>query len=623
MCVALALATLITFWPSIRCDYISYDDPDFITSNPHVQQGLTAAGIKSAFTDVVASNWHPVTMLTFVAGWQLWGYDPAADHLFDILLHALNVVVLFLLVRRLTGTTWRSAAVAALFAFHPMRVESVTWIAERKDLLSALFFFLSIWIYADWTKTRRPWRYALLLVVFALGLMSKPMVVTLPFVLLLLDYWPLNRTSKNGTAPTLWKLIVEKLPLFAMSAASGIATVIAQKNSGSVVQLEQWPLEQRFSNVVMVYWRYVEMFIWPGKLGALYLPSAHWSMLWVSVALLMLIFVSVAILLRARKTPVSTGWFWFLGMLVPVIGIVQVGSQSMADRYSYLPFIGLSFVVVWQIADALQTKLSRVVAAALFVVATGLYAFRANAQIAFWENSETVFTRMIELHPINPVAHNGLGAYYVNLGHSKEAMAEFERAIEIVPNMTDAHNNLGTELARLQRDDEAIAHFRAALESNPRFEMAHNNLAKLYEKQRRYNDAIAEFRKSLEVSPNQFVAANELGVCYFQTGDIYDAIKMFSRAVELAKNNASARANLGKAYFAAKDYPAATEAYANAVALAPADADAQFHYGLLLAIENNPVEAERHLREALRLKPNFADAANALARLREQISLPR
>ena len=619
----LALGTLITFWPSVHCDYITYDDPDFITSNAHVQQGLTSAGIKSAFTDVVASNWHPVTMLTFAAGWQLWGFDPAADHLFDLLLHALNSVVLFLLLRRLTGTLWRAAAIAALFAFHPMRVESVTWIAERKDLLSALFFFLSIWAYANWVQNRKAWRYALLVFLFALGLMSKPMVVTLPFVLLLLDYWPLNRKLNKSTTPPLWKLIVEKLPLFAMSAASCAATVLIQKNSGAVAELEQWPLAQRFSNVVMAYWRYVEMFIWPAKLGPLYLPSTHWSILWVSIALLMLGFVSVAILLRARRSPLSTCWFWFLGMLVPVIGIIQVGSQSMADRYSYLPFIGLSIIVVWQIYDAAQTNLSRAAAGSLAVIVLGLFAFRAHEQISYWQNSETVFARMIELYQKNPVAYNGLGAYHVNLHRNQEAMLEFEKALEILPNMADAHNNLGAELARLQRDDEATAHFRAALETNPRFEMAHNNLAKLFEKQGRLNDAISEFRKSLEISPDQFIAVNELGVCYFKSGDIYNAIKMFSRAVALAKNNESAYTNLGKAYFAAHDYPAASDAYRKAVTLAPGDADAQFHYGLLLAIQNNPVEAERHLREALRLNPNFADAETALARLREQSSQPR
>ncbi|MGZ4973740.1 MAG: tetratricopeptide repeat protein [Limisphaerales bacterium] len=616
----LALGTVITFWPSVRCDYISYDDPDFITSNVHVQQGLNPEGIKSAFTDVVASNWHPVTMLTFVTGWQLWGYDPASDHLFDLLLHALNSVVLFLLMRRLTGTLWRSAAVAALFAFHPMRVESVTWIAERKDLLSALFFFVSIWVYADWVKHRRSWRYALLIVLFALGLMSKPMVVTLPFVLLLIDYWPLNRTLNNSTAPPLWKLLVEKLPLFALSAAACAITVFAQQHAGSVVELEQWPLAQRFSNVVMAYWRYIEMFVWPANLGPLYLPLAKWSMLWVSIALLMLIFVSAAIGLRAKRSPLSTGWFWFIGMLVPVIGIIQVGSQSMADRYSYLPFIGLSLIVVWQICDAVHTNLSRALAAASIVAALGLFAFRTHEQIGVWKNSQTVFARMIELHPKNPVAHNGLGAYYVNIRSNHEAIAEFEKALSIVPNMVDAHNNLGTELARLQRDDEAITHFRASIDSNPRFEMAHNNLAKLFEKQGKLKDAIAEYRKSLEISPDQFISANELGVCYFNSGDIYDAIKMFSRAVDLAKNNPAAHANLGKAYFAAADYRAALEAYRGAVALAPGNADAQFHFGLLLAIQNDPVEAERHLREALRLKPNFADAESALARLREQRS---
>jgi protein O-mannosyl-transferase len=315
VCIGLVIATIAAFWPSIRCDYVSWDDPEFIAFNPHVQAGLSWAGVKGAFTDVVACNWHPVTMLSYNFGFQLWGFDAAFDHLFNVLLHALNVLVLFLLCRKLTGTLWRSALVAGLFALHPMRVESVSWIAERKDLLCALFWFLTIWIYSNWVNHRQWWRYGLMLFAFALALMSKPMAVTLPFVLLLLDFWPLNRADEKGRRPVLWKLVVEKIPLFAMSAALCVATFALQQSAGAMPSAERWPFALRISNGFMSYWRYIAKLIWPSKLAPLYLPSAHSSILVVAAAAVLLIFLSVAILKRAPKSYLGTGWFWFLGTL--------------------------------------------------------------------------------------------------------------------------------------------------------------------------------------------------------------------------------------------------------------------------------------------------------------------
>ena len=610
ICFGLLIATFVTFWPSIHCDYVTWDDPDFITQNTHVQQGLTWNSIKWAWTATVASNWHPITTLTYVAGWQLWGYDPAADHLFNTVLHALNAVVLFLIAQKLTGALWRSAFVAALFALHPMRVESVTWIAERKDLLTALFFFLSIWVYADWVKQQRLWRYLVLLLMFALALLSKPMVVTLPFVLLLLDYWPLKR---SGT--TFWKLVFEKLPLFAMSAAFSVLTYFAQQKSGSMAQLERWTFDLRLTNALLAYWRYIEKLIWPSRLAPLYLPSPHWSALWVSIAAVMLVAVSIAILIRAPRSNLSTGWFWYLGMLVPVIGIIQVGSQSMADRYSYLPFIGLYLMVVWTAFDIAKTSPTRIGLVLVCFFALAGLAFKAHQQIRFWQNSEVLFERMIAIHPNNCVAHNGLGAYYVSQNRYNDAIKQFEIAIAILPQFPDAQNNLGAELARQHKDDDAIAHFRAALDANPNFEMAHKNLAKILDSQGKLDEAIAHCRKAYEIAPDRFVNANELGVCYFKKGNVAEAAKMFAKAVDLAPNLSTAHANYGKALFALGAMKEASDEYAKAVSLAPLDADAQFHYGLLLAMQNNPVEAERHLREALRLKPNFADAEIALGKL--------
>lgn len=612
VCFGLAIATVVTFWSSIRCEYVFWDDPDFITQNVHVQQGLTRPSIKWALSSSVASNWHPITTFTYLVGWQLWGFNPAADHLFDVFLHALNVIVLFLLIRKLTGALWRSAFVAALFALHPMRVESVTWIAERKDLLSALFFFVCIWVYADWVKQRRMSRYILLVVAFAAALLCKPMVVTLPFVLLLLDYWPLKRTFP------IRKLIAEKIPLFAMSAAFSIFTYFVQKKSGSMAQLEHWTFDLRLSNTLIAYWRYIEKLFWPSKLSPLYLPTLNWSILWVVAAAVMLIAVSIAILLRAPRSNLSTGWFWYLGMLVPVIGIVQVGSQSMADRYSYLPFIGLYLMVVWTAFDLARSSTVRTVLVSISVLSLAVFAFKAHQQIRVWQNSETLFVRMIAVHPNNCIAHNGLGAYYVSQGRYNDAIKQFETAVAIFPQFADAQNNLGAELARQHRDNEAVTHFTAALETDPKFEMAHKNLAKILDAQGNLDEAIAHYRKAYELAPDRFVNANELGVCYFKKGDIAEAASMFSKAVDLAPNTSSAHANYGKALFALRAVNEATAEYAKAVALSPVDADAQFHYGLLLAMQNDASEAERHLREALRLKPNFADAESALNKLHGQ-----
>jgi tetratricopeptide (TPR) repeat protein len=613
ICLGLFVATITTFWPSVGCDYLGWDDNEFIAQNVHVQQGLTWSSLKWAFSAIIASNWHPVTTLSFLFGWQLWGFNPAADHLFNVGLHALNAIVLFLLVRKLTGTLWRSALVAALFAVHPLRVESVTWIAERKDLLSALFFFIAIWIYADWVKDRRSTRYMLMLVAFALALMSKPMVVTLPFALLLLDYWPLKRPQTS-----IWKLAAEKIPLFAMSATLCAATYFVQRNTGAMAALAKWTLGTRLSNAVMAYGRYIEKFFWPTNLTPLYLPPAHWPFLSVIMTASLLVWFSVIILVRARKTPLCTGWFWYLGTLVPVIGLIQVGSQAMADRYSYLPFVGVYIAVAWVVFQFARTPAVRTgMAVGCCVVLTGL-AFKAHQQIRYWQNSETVFNRMIAMYPNNPVAYNGLGTYYVDQRRYSDAIKQFEIALELLPNFVDANNNLGVELARKGNDDEAIRHFRAAVEANPNFEMAHKNLAKALERKGNLDEAILHYRRAYEIAPDRFVNANELGVCYFKKGAVTDAAQMFSKATDLAPNNATGHANFGKALFAMEAVNEAAVEYAKAVALAPTDPDAQFHYGLLLAMQNNPLEAERHLREALRLKPNFADAESALSKVLEQ-----
>ncbi len=395
---ALAAAVFLVYWPVAGFQFVNYDDTDFVTANPIVQKGLTVEGFKWVWHSEVARNWHPITMLTHMLDCQLFGVHAGGHHLTNLLIHVANTLLLYSLLRYLTGAIWRSAFVAALFGLHPLHVESVAWIAERKDVLSTFFWFLSIWAYACYC--RRPKGgikfYAASIALFGLGLMSKPMLVTGPFVLLLLDYWPLNRMQ-----PFRVKLIWEKLPFLAMSAALCVITYSIQQHGGAMLNEQNLPLASRVENALISYWRYIGKMFWPQNLAGLYLRSGQWPLWLAALAALVLLAVSIMVILRARgRAWLPVGWFWYLGTLVPVIGLVQVGMQTMADRFSYVPLIGVFIILTWggvEVARARHLPDSTLALASVFVLtACMVLTFH---QVFFWRDSETLFKRMIAVDP--------------------------------------------------------------------------------------------------------------------------------------------------------------------------------------------------------------------------------
>ena len=545
----LVAVTLLVFGRVIRHDFINYDDPTYVTANPHVRGGLTWSNVGWAFTTRHAANWHPLTWLSHMLDVQLFGMNPRGHHITSVLLHVANTLLLFAVLRRMTNAVWPSAFVAALFAVHPLHVESVAWVAERKDVLSTLFWMLTMWAYARYAERPGVARYGLALLFFALGLMAKPMLVTLPCVLLLLDFWPLGRVrpGKEDFTRTIARLCAEKLPLFALSAASCALTVWAQKAGGAVLSVDALPLPFRIGNAVLSYARYLGRTIWPADLAVFYPHPGAWPT-WqlLGAGLLMLSMTAVAVW-RIRRDPyLIVGWFWYLGTLVPVIGIVQVGGQSIADRYSYVPLVGLFVMIGWAGAALAGhfSSFKRFVAFAAGVVVAFTAAF-AWKQTRHWRNSFALFEHALRVTSDNHIAHNNLGIALAERGKLDAAILHFQELVRIKPRFASAHNNLGIALASRGRTSEAIEHFKRAVEINPSFAEAQNNL----------------------------------GVALGNVGRLEEAAFHFSEAVKAA----------------------------------PGFADARYHLACALLEQRDAEAAAQHLREALRLRPDFPRAAWKLA----------
>ena len=470
VCLLLALVTLAVYWPAVHCDFVNYDDPDYFTANPHVQTGLTSANITWAFTTGHAGNWHPLTWLSLMLDAEWCGRGPAGPHFTNLLFHTANSVLLFLLLRRLTATTWRSALVAALFALHPLHVESVAWVAERKDVLCAFFGLLSLWAYAGYAERQSvpdsrpsPLNYFLALVFFALSLMSKPMLVTLPLVMLLLDYWPLKRIANFEI------LLLEKIPFFALSAASCIVTFIVQQKGGAVAALVKVPMTSRVENAMVSIARYLGKTFCPVPLAIPYPLPGHWQVLPVLLAFALFAGLCAAAVCFRKKLPFAfTGWFWFAGTLVPVIGLVQVGNAAMADRYTYLPLIGMFIVLVWGAGEAVvKWRLSHPVVAAIALLLLLAAAWRTREQIGYWQDSGTLFTHTLAVTENNYAAENNLGTWLSANGQIAGSVECFRRSLEIEPHGSEALFNLGNASAKLGNWDEATNYYRRALEIAP------------------------------------------------------------------------------------------------------------------------------------------------------------
>jgi len=585
ICLLLALITVLAYSPVRHAIFVVFDDPDYI-ADPHVQAGLTVPGVKWAFTTWHASNWHPLTWLSHMLDASLFGSNPGAQHFVNVLFHAANALLLFLLLYRATEKLWPAAFVAALFAWHPLHVESVAWISERKDVLSTFFGLLALLAYANYaveSKVQGPrskvW-YAWASIFFALSLMAKPMLVTLPFVLLLLDIWPLERfrglgfltkdsdprvtghETRNTTS-----LLLEKAPYFALTIASCIVTFLAQR-AEAVVSLEQRPVGLRVANALVSYVEYLVKAIWPAKLAIIY-PLPNQIPAWqITGSAVILVLISLLTWSARKRSPyLIIGWLWFLGTLVPVIGLVQVGGQALADRYTYIPLIGIFIALSYGAADLIQRfRISSAIASVAAGLALTASLCVTEYQLRFWQNSETLFSHAIAVTKNNAIAHINLGVALEQEERWPDALKEYRLAIEIDPHRFQAHNNFANLLSTMGQREEALREYEEALRLNPNAALAHVNFATLLAEMGRFDDAMREYTDAARLAPEDPRPHYLMGKACLRHGQSAEGVKHFREALQLAPNDFETVTWLARVLAADKN--AAVRNAAEAVSLA-------------------------------------------------------
>jgi tetratricopeptide (TPR) repeat protein len=665
ICILLSALVFAVFWPAIRNGFVEYDDPGYVTDNHHVQTGLTLANVAWAFGTAQQSNWHPVTWLSHMADCQVFGLRPWGHHFTNVTLHALNTVLLFLLLRGLTAATWPSFFPAALFGLHPLRVESVAWVSERKDVLSMFFLVLTLLAYVKYARARRqktgggarvegrgsrqgtprnkgqgtrsalpaprfsllaPCYYALALFFFVLGLMSKPMLVSLPFVLLLLDFWPLGRVRSDEWrvtrvgafihAPRLFRLALEKLPFLVLSAASCIVTLAVQKRGGALIDLQRVPLEFRVENALVSYCRYLGKLFWPANLDIFYPLPKPWPGVIVAGAGLLLAGISLLAWLRRRREPwLFAGWWWFVLTLVPVIGLVQVGSQAMADRYTYLPSIGILLIVVWGAYHLWQSRSGRTAAIIGATAAVLACIPLTHNQLGYWRNTESLCRHSLALTPNNYFFRNLLGLELLAQNRTDEAIGEFQQSIQARPEDPAAYDFLGRALLARGKVDEAIGLMRRSLALNPRPSSTHRELAEAFMQKGEEEQALIEFEGHLQAYPYDAQARGELGALLLTRRQYDSAITELEQAVKLNPSSPESYNNLAIALSRSGRVDEAIIDYKEALRLKPHSADTHFNLGLALSRRGRREEAIGHFKQALQLQPGFAAAQRQLEAL--------
>ncbi len=589
ICIFLAIAVFAIYWQVNKYDFVGFDDNEYITENRHVQTGLTSGNVTWALTTFHAGNWHPLTWISHMLDCQLFGLKPGWHHLVSLLFHIANTILLFLVLSRMTKGLWQSAFVAAIFAIHPLHVESVAWVAERKDVLSTFFWMLTMGAYAFYVQRREIKIYLLCLFFLALGLMAKPMLVTLPFVLLLLDYWPLrrltigtssvndnpqsekslntrskkkergrytkkaeheNKTEKQTRqGPRMVQVILEKVPFFVLSLASSIVTYVAQQKGGAVGSLQSYPLSARIANALVSYCGYIGKMVWPENLAVLY-PHPGMLPTWQVIGAVLILGLTTFLIIRAvkRYPYLTTGWLWYLGTLVPVIGLVQVGAQAMADRYTYIPIIGVSIMVAWGVPELLKKWRHRNTAlAAMAVITLSILSYATWGQVQYWQNSITLFKHTVERTTNNPIMQNNLGNSLEDEGRLDEAITHYAEAVRINPDLADSYNNMGLALTKRGSANEAIPNFLKAIKINPNHAAAHYNLGTLLASQGKLEEAIHHFRECIRIKPDHAKAYNNLGNALLLERRIEEAIDSYRAALRINPDYKLARDNLNNA----------------------------------------------------------------------------
>jgi len=562
ICAGLALATMVAYGQVRHSDFVDYDDDMYVTENPHVKNGITGESISWAFTTGHAYNWHPLTWLSHMLDCQVFGTRPGWHHLTNLLLHIINTLLLFGVLKRMTGALWASGFVAAAFAVHPLHVESVAWIAERKDVLSTLFWLLTMAAYVRYVRRPGLARYLLALLCFALGLMAKPMLVTLPFALLLLDYWPLGRLqpgqttkdaephrSKSANASSKWRafyrLVWEKVPLIALAAMSSLVTFIVQRSGGALVQTGTLSLDVRVANALVSYLRYIKKMIYPSQLAVFY-PYHSLSLLLAIACFVILVVVTVAVIyLGRRRRYLPVGWFWYVGTMVPVIGLVQVGSQSMADRYTYVPLIGLFIIIAWGASElSARWRYQKIVLGICSATVLTILLISTRMQVSHWQNSFTLFEHTLAVTEDNSITHNHYGAFLLEQGWFEKALTQFDEALRISPGFHEARKNKGAALLDMGKFDEAIATFNELLRAAPDWPDAYYWLGVAYARKGTYQQAVEPFKEALRLRADWPEAYNDLALVYLLLGNYDLAIENYREALRLKPDYPQAINNL-------------------------------------------------------------------------------
>ena len=627
--VVLALSLLVfgVYWQVGGYAFTNIDDGMYVSENPIVLRGLTLEGVRWAFTTFHAANWHPLTWLSHMLDVEFFGPSAGWHHRMNVLYHLLNTELLFLVLWRITGGMWQSAFVAALFGVHPLHVESVAWVAERKDVLSTLFWILTMGAYLRYARRPGIGRYLQVTAVFALGLMCKPMMVTLPFVLLLLDWWPLGRLATSDSPhfpswrfslPVVSRLAWEKVPLLGMSAISCAITYLAQAKGKSIFSFEQIPFGSRISNAFVSYVIYLGKTVWPSSLAVFYPHPATvhanipaWE---IAGAILLLCGFTIMALRQGHSRPyLAMGWLWYLGTLVPVIGVVQVGGQALADRYTYVPLIGIFIAVAWGIPPILSARRYRQLVLGAFAGAL-LVALSVTAwvQVGYWRDSVTLLSRAVAITDRNWLAMNNLGASYGKLGQHQRAIGYCREALRIKPDFAEAWTSLGVSYDALGQYQQAIGYYREALRIKPDFAEAWYNLGISDGKLGRYQQAIGYYREALRIKPDFAEAWSNLGVSYDALGQDQQAIGYFLEALRIKPDFAEAWYNLGVSYGKLGLHQQAIPIYQEALRIKPDYVEAWNNLGMSYGILGQYQQAIGSFQEALRIKPDYVVAWSKL-----------
>jgi tetratricopeptide (TPR) repeat protein len=606
----LVLAVAVAYAPVARYGFINFDDPEYVIDNQHVRHGLTSAGIAWAFSAFYSANWHPLTWLSLMLDVQLFGVDARAMHLTSVVLHAAAAVLLFVTLHRMTGTPWASGVVAGLFALHPLRVESVAWISERKDVLSTCLWMATLLAYAYYAE-RPTWRrYAMVALTFAAGLLAKPMVVTLPFALLLLDLWPLQRVSLTAGSAQRWaRLALEKVPLFALAAVVSLVVYRAQSEGGAVTSFAALPITARVANALLSYSSYIGLTIWPQGLAVFYPLREVMPLGRVALAALALGGMTLLTLWRVQREPwLLVGWLWYLGTLVPVIGIIRAGDQAMADRFTYIPQVGLWLMIVWSLRERVTAARWRLVLPAAASLALAACVVTTRLQLRHWRESQSLFGRALAVTGNNALAHTNYGFALLEHGQADEAMKHFRRAVTLMPRYPKARLNLGVGLGTLGQSDEAIAEYREAVRLDPGYAAAHYDLGLELAEAGRLDEAIPEYREALRLDPTHAKAHNNLGLALARQGNAEEALPHYEAALALDSELAAVHNNMAVLLERIGRSDEALGHYRRGVELGPSDARAHFNLASVLSGGDGLAEAAAEFRQTLRLQPDLIEA---------------